>query len=61
MTIREEALILTGTQLARSLGHRFAKGCPKTSPAVPCTCGASREQVQALDAWDRLMQQIKES
>ncbi len=61
MTIREEALILTGNQLARSLGHRFAKGCPKASSAVPCTCGAGAEQAQALANWDRLMQQIKES
>lgn len=61
MTHLEEKLIETGTALARSIGHRMGCNCPKISPAVPCTCGAGHQQVQALDDWNRLMQQVKES
>ena len=61
MTLTEEKLIEVGTALARSIGHRMGRNCPKISPAVPCTCGASSEQARALADWDRLAQQIKES
>jgi hypothetical protein len=61
MTATEEKLIEVGNKLARSIGHRMAHGCPKISPAVPCTCGAGAAQAQALANWDRLMEQIKES
>jgi hypothetical protein len=61
MTATEEKLIEVGTALARTLGHRMARGCPKLSPTVPCTCGAAQEQSQALSDWDHLMDQIKKS
>ena len=61
MTIREEKLIELGNALARAMGHYIASACPKKSPAVPCTCGASLEQAKALGDWAHLMQQIKES
>jgi hypothetical protein len=61
MTALEEKLIEVGNALARSVGHRFGRNCPKVSPAVPCTCGAGAEQVKVLADWDRLVQQIKES
>lgn len=60
MTVLEEKLLEVGNALARSIGHRFARGCPKVSPAVPCTCGAAAQQVQALVDWDKLVEQIKE-
>lgn len=61
LTDREEKLIEAGNALARAMGHQIAKACPKLSPAVPCTCGASLEQAQALGDWARLLDQIKES
>lgn len=61
MTATEEKLIEVGSALARATGHRMARGCPKLSPAVPCTCGASAEQAQALSDWEHLMDQIRES
>lgn len=61
MTDLEAKLIEVGTVLARAMGHRLARGCPKTSPAVPCTCGAAAQQAQALSDWDHLMDQIKSS
>lgn len=61
MTVLEEKLIELGNTLARSIGHRLGMNCPKISSAVPCTCGAAREQAQALAEWDHLIQQIKES
>ncbi len=60
MTALEEKLLETGNALARSVGHRFARGCPKVSAAVPCTCGAEAEQAKALAEWDRLAEQIRE-
>lgn len=61
MTATEEKLIEVGTALARSIGHRLGFNCPKTSPAVPCTCGAGAQQAQALSDWEHLVDQIKES
>lgn len=61
MTVTEEKLIEVGTALARAIGHRRGRGCPKLSPAIPCTCGAAAEQAQALSDWDHLVEQIKES
>ena len=61
MTMTEEKLIEVGTALARSIGHRMGFNCPKISPAVPCTCAAGQQQVQALADWDKLVQQIKGS
>ena len=61
MTATEEKLIEVGTALARSIGHRMGRNCPKLSPAVPCTCGAAAEHAQALGDWEHLMDQIKES
>jgi hypothetical protein len=61
MTATEEKLIEIGNVLARSIGHRMGRNCPKLSPAVPCTCGASISQAEALAKWDALIQQIKES
>jgi hypothetical protein len=60
MTATEEKMIEVGNALARSVGHKLSRGCPKVSPAVPCTCGASAEQAQALGDWCELMDQIKE-
>jgi len=59
MTTTEQKLLEVGNALARSIGHRVGRGCPKISPAVPCTCGAKDQQAQALDAWDRLAQEVK--
>ena len=61
VTNREEKLIEVGNALARAMGHRIARGCPKVSPAIPCTCGAQSEQSRALSDWEHLMDQIKES
>ena len=61
LTPTEEKLIETGSALARAIGHRIGRGCPKLSPAVPCTCGAHAEQSQALSDWEHLMDAIKES
>lgn len=61
VTPTEEKLIEVGTALARSMGHRIARGCPKSSPAVPCTCGSSAQQSQALYDWWHLIDQIKEA
>ena len=59
MTTIEQKLLEVGNALARSIGHRMGRGCPKISPAVPCTCGAKDQQAQALDAWDKLAQEVK--
>jgi len=61
LTATEEKLIAAGTALARSIGHKISRGCPKLSPAVPCTCGASAEQSQALSDWEHLIDQIKKA
>jgi hypothetical protein len=61
LTEREEKLIELGTALARAVGHRNARGCPKLSPAVPCTCGAKDLQAKALSDWEHMLDQIKES
>jgi hypothetical protein len=61
LTDREEKLVELGNAMARSIGHKIARGCPKLSPSVPCTCGASKEQAQALGDWLNLMDCIKES
>jgi hypothetical protein len=62
VTQTEEKLIEVGNALARSIGHAaYVRGCPKGSPAVPCTCGAAQKQAQALGDWEHLTQQIKES
>ena len=58
-----EDLIRIGNALARSIGHN-PEGrihCPKLSPAVPCTCGASAEQAKALDEWIRLVNEIEKT
>jgi hypothetical protein len=60
VTVTEENLIRVGNHLARSIGHHFGHGCPKISHAVPCTCGASKEQAQALADWSKLMDDIEE-
>jgi hypothetical protein len=60
MTATEEKLLELGNALARATGHHIARGCPKISPAVPCTCGAGLEQAKALDAWQRFLDQVKE-
>lgn len=54
-----DRILAAGDALARSIGH--IPGCPKVSPAVPCTCGAksqqgwlqSRKQIseKSLDIW----------
>jgi len=59
MTATKEQLIEAGEALARSIGH--VPGCPKTSPAIPCTCGEGRKQAQALSDWMYLVREIKES
>jgi len=59
LTATEEKLLEVGNALARSIGHKISRGCPKLSPAVPCTCGASAEQAQALADWEHLVDQIK--
>lgn len=59
MTDTEERLIHAGNVLARSLGHKM--GCPKIAPSIPCSCGSSREQSQAINDWVHLIQQIKGS
>ena len=61
LSATETKLIETGSALARAIGHRIGRGCPKLSPAVPCTCGASAEQAKALGDWCELMDAIKES
>jgi len=60
MSVTETKLIEVGNALARTIGHRMARGCPKLSPAVPCTCGAAQEQAQALSDWEHLIDSIKE-
>ena len=60
MTATEEKLLEVGNALARSLGHKLGR-CPKASPAVPCTCGAGSQQTQALQDWEHLVDQIRES
>jgi hypothetical protein len=57
MTAREETLIVVGSELVRVLGHKM--GCPKIAPSIPCSCGAGREQSQAINNWVHLIQQIK--
>jgi hypothetical protein len=59
MTATEEKLLEVGNALARSIGHKINRGCPKISPAVPCTCGAAGQQAQALSDWEHLVDQIK--
>ena len=59
VTLTEEKLIEVGNAMARSLGHKA--GCPKISPAVPCTCGEGLKQAQAISDWDHLVDSIKES
>lgn len=54
-----EQLIKIGDVLARSIGHN--PGCPKISPALPCICGASRQQAKALDDWKHAVADIKNS
>jgi hypothetical protein len=61
VTLLEEKLIELGTALARSLGHNAKFNCPKVSHAVPCTCGAGAQQAKALDDWQHLMAEVKES
>jgi len=56
---REKVLIDAGNVLTRALGH--VPGCPKISPALPCTCGEGAKQAQALDDWMHLVKTIKES
>jgi hypothetical protein len=51
------AAVVAGNNLARRLGH--APGCPKLSPAVPCSCVATKQQAQALDEWERLVREIQ--
>jgi hypothetical protein len=60
MIATEEKLLELGNALARSLGHKLARGCPKMSSAVPCTCGAAAQQAKALGDWEHLIDQIKE-
>lgn len=55
MTPTEVELIKAGAALARSIGHDPAFRCPKSSPAVPCTCGAAQQQAKALDDWQQLV------
>jgi hypothetical protein len=57
VTPNEETLIRAGNDLARALGHKL--GCPKVSPAVPCTCGEGAKQAQALDAWKKLVDSFR--
>jgi hypothetical protein len=59
VTVLETKLIEVGNALAQSMGHRM--GCPKVSPAIPCACGVGRQQAQALEEWQHLVEQIKES
>jgi hypothetical protein len=54
VTNLEEKLIEVGNALARSMGHAMGR-CPKSSPAVPCTCGAGAQQAQALEDWAHLI------
>ena len=60
MTATEEKLLELGNALARSIGHKLARGCPKLSPAVPCTCGATGQQAKALSDWEHLADQTRE-
>lgn len=53
-----DRILAAGDALARSIGH--IPGCPKVSPAVPCTCGAKSQQAAALDEWLQLRKQISE-
>lgn len=57
MTPNEETLTRAGNSLARALGHLL--GCPKISPAIPCTCGEGAKQAQALDDWQKLVDKLK--
>jgi hypothetical protein len=59
VTLLEEKLIEAGTALARIMEHQLR--CPKSSPAVPCSCGTGTGQYLALLEWERLIQAIKES
>ena len=59
MTITEEKLIELGTALARSIGHKPT--CPKVTMSIPCVCGCGKLQAKALDDWQHLMAEIKES
>ena len=52
----EKRLIEAGNTLARSLGHK--PGCPKLSPAVPCSCAAVRQQAEAMDDWQHLIRDL---
>jgi hypothetical protein len=65
VTPNETKLIALGNALARSIGHASVNGnplhCPKTSRAVPCTCGAGFQQAMALDEWLRAAKQLKQS
>ena len=58
MTATEDALIHAGEALARSIGHDPKHHCPKSSPAVPCLCGAGQQQAKALDDWQHLVADI---
>jgi hypothetical protein len=54
-----EDIVAAGTALAHSIGHMT--GCPKISPAIPCTCGCGSEQAKALDDWQHLTRASKEA
>ena len=56
LTAQVAELVRVGNQLARSVGHDM--GCPKISPALPCTCGEGAKQAQALDDWDHLVERL---
>jgi hypothetical protein len=62
VTPEESKLIELGTALARSVGHLAVNGnayhCPKVSSAIPCTCGAGRQQAEALDNWMHFIQEL---
>jgi hypothetical protein len=65
VTQLEAMLINRGNALARSIGHVSVQGnpyhCPKISSAIPCTCGAGRQQAEALDDWKRLVKTAEEN
>lgn len=62
MTQLEAMLIERGNAMARSIGHASVNGnafhCPKLSPAVPCTCGAGKQQAKALDDWQHVVAEV---